>query len=618
MARKQRRTLMRKKEVLPVQQIAYPPRNLADLSNAFMETIAPSTIPSFESTIRQVALFKSGQPDPSKVPIEDCYGLLQDWDHHINECVKKGTISAASARQYRSRVHRLIEWSIANNNYPARGRGGQLDLLGKLNTHAYALLKALCAKKLHSLRRELQRFLLFIEQNEYALEDLEERGEEITREYFDHLTQRNVTPSTCKGYYWDTCRALHRLHLMGLLPAYQTHCISSQPSYKIPREEFPPDLRYATDRFKRLASDTSRKAADEWRWRPVKPITVDQISDVVGRYVGWQAQAQKLDITNDSNEVVFSRERLKGYWQFYRERNPNGGRGCNSIFEQLQVFAERACELDVKPLFRQLINPHTQSRLRPENLRTIPQWFQIIAAVQEAIRKTKAEAEKLSLERFLMVLHLIIASLLRINSLLLARVEHLQRTETHFVLRIPPEDLKSTRTPKDNWHQVPLPKRLTKPIEHYLHNIHPVITSIYKSTFLFPVASEKDQPVKCQFLTQQLKKFDERVHNIPREQTTSFHTLRKVASMELTRKKDHGTYLASKALGHTSTNTTRNSYNDVHSRSLIRRDWQLQELINKSPLSDQNIADILEILERYQGEWEYIVDLIEQGGTRID
>jgi hypothetical protein len=41
-------------------------------------------------------------------------------------------------------------------------------------------------------------------------------------------------------------------------------------------------------------------------------------------------------------------------------------------------------------------------------------------------------------------------------------------------------------------------------------------------------------------------------------------------------------------------------------------------LINKSPLSDQNIADILEILERYQGEWEYIVDLIEQGGTRID
>ena len=88
--------------------------------------------------------------------------------------------------------------------------------------------------------------------------------------------------------------------------------------------------------------------------------------------------------------------------------------------------------------------------------------------------------------------------------------------------------------------------------------------------------------------------------------------------MELTRKKDHGTYLASKALGHTSTNITRNSYTDVHTRSLIRRDWQLQELINKSPLSDQNIADILEILERYQGEWEYIVDLIEQGGTRID
>jgi integrase len=590
------------------------PRMLQDLLDSFLSTVAPSSHPARRSTLRKVALLISGQPDPGQVPIEACRGLLKRWEDHVAQQVEQEKISSASARQYCSQIKKLVEWSLTNLNRPARGKQAKiLDHLSQLNAAEYALLDWLGEREHHKERRGLRRLLLYMEEQGHTLNDLYEDGMKITQVFAGYLKGQNLNAATWKGYFWEANKGIRLLQEADILPEFELYNLNTSPAYKIPWENIPNnDLREKAARFHRLACDGSMQKTAEWLWKPVKSITRDLTLGMVERFVGWQIHYLRADLAEDSIETIFSRERLKGYWIFYGERP---GRGRNSVFEALQVFAERALDLPGDELFRQFIDPKRQARPRAEKRRSVQQWLTIERAVEQAIQSTINPAEQLSLERFLLFFKIILASLLRIDSLIESLVDHLQREAGHYVLLIPPEHLKKTKRPNDTWRRVLLPEPLTDAIEHYLHKVRPKIAKCSRSTFLFPVSSAQAQPVSRQFLTRQLKKFDQLAHGVPREQTTSFHMLRNTATVDLIRKKDvRGAYFASKALGHTNTDTTRKHYTDVHGALLVRRDWQLRELIDKEDLSDQHIRDIMEMLKREKSEWEIVLGAIEKGG----
>ena len=89
--------------------------------------------------------------------------------------------------------------------------------------------------------------------------------------------------------------------------------------------------------------------------------------------------------------------------------------------------------------------------------------------------------------------------------------------------------------------------------------------------------------------------------------------MRNTATVALIRKENaHGAYKASKILGHASTDTTRKHYTDVHGSMLVRRDWQLSELIDKEEITDQDLADIVEILKRDPDEWTVLMQALHK------
>jgi site-specific recombinase XerD len=596
------------------------PRTLGDLREAFLLTTSYSTHPSWRSTVGKLSLLVSKQTDPHQVQLSEARGLLDRWEKHVDTLVKQEHISSSTAGQYRSRIRRLIKWSLLHLNRPDRGKQGhQLDHLTQLDAESYLYIDQLAHAGRHKEHRALKRLFLFMEKKGYKLTDLPQQSLQITEEFGLHLSTSTLQPKTWKNYYWEACRGIKWLQSNSTLSEFTMYNLNSNPSYRLPWQQISNrTLHRAISRFYRLACSTSKKARKEWFWRAVKPITRDQNLLHVERFIGWQVHLQGWDIKDDTLETVFSRERLKDYASFYDKRHPNAeSRGRNSIFAALQVFTERALGLSTDR-FRRLVNPKAQPRPRIDQRRTMAQWQAIGQEIDRRRRKTRYPSQKLSLERFWIFFHLMQASLLRINALLQARVDHLELEDKRYILLVPPENSKQTRRINDQWRRIPLPENLTQAIERYVGEIRPQIIGKRHIPYLFPVSKGRSHPVPRQFITQQLKDCDQSVHGVPRAQTTSFHMMRNTATVALIRKENaHGAYKASKALGHASTNTTRKHYADVHGSMLVRSDWQLSELIDKEEITDQDLADIVEILKRDENEWAVLMQALNPKAERI-
>jgi len=608
-----KRKIRRRRPVQPDFTTWPTPRTLGDLLDAYLYTTTLSTHPSWRSTVGKLALLLSNQPDPHHVLLSEARGLQNRWEMHVETLGAQGQITPSTARQYRSRIHRLVEWSLVHLNRPARGKQShQLDALAQLDTESYLYFDQLALAGQHKERRALKRLLLFMEGKRYSLTDLKQQSLRITEEFSFHLSTGTAQPRTWKNYYWEATRGLKWLQIHSTLSEFSVHSLNPNPAFRLPWQQIANrTLHQAIARFYRLAGASSKKARKEWPWRPVKPISRDQILAHVERFIGWQVHHESREIQKDTLEDLFSRERLKAYGTFYEERHPKAeSRGRNSIFEALQVFTERALGLSVDR-FRRLINPQAQARHRVDQRRTIAQWQAIGKEIDRRRCSARHPLEKLSLERFWIFFQIMQVSLLRINALLQARVDHLEREGKHYILTVPPENSKTTRRINDLARRIPLPASLTPAIARYLDDVRPQILGKRPIPYLFPVTSGRSHPVSYQAITRQLKDCDQAIHGLPRAQTTSFHMMRNTATIALIRKENaHGAYKASKALGHTSTDTTRKHYTDVHGSMLVRRDWQLSELIDKEEITDQNLADIIEILKRDGDEWAVLMQTL--------
>jgi integrase len=457
----------------------------------------------------------------------------------------------------------------------------------------------------------LRYFFKFVEAHGPRPIDWKQQGLQFTQAYALRLGQSSLQRDTWMAYYSNLVRGLRLLQDHALLPQFEIYQIKPAATYRVLRDQWPNEaLKTAAQFFYDHACLASFTHHEQWPWDPVKPQTRDSTLQVVEQFVGFLMNHYPgggLDISTMTPDEIFSRQHLTTFRAFNVARNgdqPN--RGLTSIFECLVTFCHRALQLDLRR-FDLLYDPNTPARLLPNKERTLAQWLAIRSAVQQDLRGQLSLRKRLSLQRFEMFLHLLIATLGRAGALVQVHLNHLVWEGNYLFLLIPPEHQKNKRFVQPHWERIPLTADVVDCLTRYREQVLPALLKGQTSPYLFPQFPPRKGHVHRNTTNELLKDYDQKANGVARQDATSCHRIRKTATLTMVRHQDkQGAFMASRALGHTSTQVTRKSYLNSTGAKIVMDDWHIRELLAQRPLTDRNLRDALEILRKDPTEWNML------------
>ena len=569
---------------------------------------------------RRFAQLVSGQDDLHAVELRQASGLWRRWQDDLVERQARGALRADSAARYKSWGYCAICWAVAH--LARLDRHTDLSLLLALTPEMHAALRWLQQHRNKAEGQKVRQFFGWLDGQELGLEGLAEQGTALTKRFAEEVLVSSGV-QTWRQSYSALNRGLRHLQKAQLVPSFVLHTLrAGYDAYALPWREIPQvEIRQRAEIYHRTACD--EQAFAERTGPVVVEQTRDQRLDGLGRYMGFLVSVQGMDVAPLTMGAVFAREHLKAYLAFLQQRQ--GGRvtgGMQGTLNQLQQVAVSVLGLEVHHReglvdpdrtvrFDRLIDPkRVARRSKAGRVSTLDEYHALIDGIAQVLRRPerlRTRTERTSLARLHAMLVLLGNCPLRVHSLRLLELHHLERDplSARMTLVLPGALLKSKRP-----FSYPLSPECQDVLEHYLERHRPPLLRGNESTYLFPTRS--GSPIAATAFGKQLALWDSQVRQVPLEQALSPHRIRDMVSRTcLTYLPEKGALVAATLLQHAGLKTLDQHYLDEGTRSAIQRNERLHRLVKKDVLGMEDVRMIVAEVRQEAGEWQRLVEALK-------
>lgn len=581
----------------------YRAETLGQLRDLYLKSgdCPPSVQPNIPGVFRRCAELVGDTSDPYAVSLWHCNGLLNLYEQDLWARQARDDLRAESVPRYLSWLRQALLWACGH--LLQRDVNTPLELLLELDPRQHRLLDWLKEQGAKVERQRVRQFFLWLEEQQLPLEALATADEALTRRFaHDHLRKQGLLH--WRKHYSDTRRGLRKLQVAQLLPDFPLYQLArSLPSYGLPWQDIPhEELRRRAETYARVADD--EEAIDERTGRVVRPQTRDGRLRILGQYIGFLVQIQRLDLAMMTVDEIFSRANLQAFLAFLKERQDDRlTGGTEGTLHQLRHLICGFFQIP-EDRFDKLIDPNkVEHAPRAGRIPTLDDFHQLVDALQQAAsqpenRRTPQQAGATARLHAMLVLlnDFPMPSYALCRLKLKDQLYQAPRTE-RWTLKFAANELNANH-PFD----YPLSDYAQAVLEGYLKPGRLQILQERKSDYVFPTTT--GQPILPAAFEQHLVAWDCRLRGVEPAQALTPNLIRDLVEHTcLLFLPDSGPLIASTLLQNSRIKTREDHLLDEVGRSAIQRDDRMARWVGKDDIGPEDVRKIMAELKTNPHDW---------------